>query len=141
MRRSFPYLTKPGEKDSALLRQLHLVPTGDSKDYKTDLHTLVRYLKGERVKIQRELEKEMKQAASALDFERATELRNKLSNLNELRRQIIFGRDEFMDISKDKALNGAQKLFSLDNIPRRIEGYDISHQGGQDVVGSMVGNY
>ena len=138
LRRSFPYLTKPGEKDSALLRQLHLVPTGDSKGYKTDLHTLVRYLKGERVKIQRELEKEMKQAASALDFERATELRNKLASLNELRRQIIFGRDEFIDISKDKALYGAQQLFNLDKVPRRIEGYDISHQGGQDVVGSMV---
>ena len=138
LRRSFPYLTKSSEQGSALLRQLHLVPTGSSKDYKADLHTLVRYLKGERVKIQRELGKEMKQAADDLDFERATELRNKLSNLNELRRQIIFGRDEFMDISKDKALNGAQKLFNLDNIPRRIEGYDISHQGGQDVVGSMV---
>lgn len=138
LRRSFPYLTKSSERDSALLRQLHLTPADDSKSYKADLHNLARYLRGERIKIQRELEHEMKVASHNLDFERATELRNKLTSLNELRRQIIFGRDEFMDISKDKALFGAQQLFGLDNPPRRIEGYDISHQGGQDVVGSMV---
>lgn len=138
LRRSFPYYTKLSERDSALLRQLHLTPAGDSKEYKADLHNLVRYLKGGRIKIQKEIEQEMKQAATELDFERAAELRNKLTNLNELRKQIIFGRDEFMDISKDKALYGAQQLFCLEDIPRRIEGYDISHQGGQDVVGSMV---
>ena len=31
-----------------------------------------------------------------------------------------------------------QKLLNLENPPRRIEGYDISHQQGTDVVGSMV---
>ena len=138
LRRSFPYLTKASEQNSTLLQQLHLVPTGDSKEYKTDLHSLVRYLKGERIKIQKEIEQDMKRAAKQLDFERAAKLRNRLTSLNELRHQIIFGRDEFMDISKDKALYGAQQLFQLDQIPRRIEGYDISHQSGQDVVGSMV---
>ena len=138
LRRTFPYYVKLSERDSALLRQLHLTPAGDSKEYKADLHNLVRYLKGGRIKIQKELEREMKRAANDLDFERAAELRNKLASLNELRKQIIFGRDEFMDISKDKALYGAQQLFCLSDIPRRIEGYDISHQGGQDVVGSLV---
>lgn len=138
LRRSFPYLTKTSERGSALLRQLHLTPANDSKAYHTDLRHLAMYLKGGRIKIQRELAKDMKQAADQLDFERAAELRNQLNSLNELRKQIIFGRDEFMDISKDKGLYGAQKLFCLPDIPRRIEGYDISHQGGQDVVGSMV---
>ena len=138
LRRSFPYLTKPSERNSALLQQLHLIPSGDSRAYRADLHNLARYLKGERIKIQREIEHDMKRAANELDFERAAELRNKLNSLNELRRQIIFGRDEFMDVSKDKALIGAQQLLKLDHVPRRIEGYDISHQGGQDIVGSMV---
>lgn len=138
LRKSFPYLTKLSERDSALLKQLHLIPAGDSSEYKADLRHLIRYLKGERIQIQRELERKMKQAATNLEFEKATELRNKLASLNELRRQIIFGRDEFMDISKDQALIGARDLFGLDDIPRRIEGYDISHQGGHDVVGSMV---
>lgn len=138
LRKSFPYLTKISERNSTLLKQLHLVPAGDSSEYKVDLRHLARYLKGERIQIQRELERKMKQAATNLEFEKATELRNKLTSLNELRRQIIFGRDEFMDISKDQALIGAKDLFELDDTPRRIEGYDISHQGGRDVVGSMI---
>lgn len=138
LRKSFPFITKESELHSALLRQIKLVPTGTSKEYRADLRTLSRYLKGERITIQRELEKDMRAAARDLDFERAAKLRNKLASLNELRRQIIFGSDEFMDISKDKALEGARQLFCLQDVPRRIEGYDISHQGGQDVVGSMV---
>ena len=111
LRKSFPYLTKLSERNSALLKQLHLVPAGDNSEYKVDLRHLIRYLKGERIQIQRELERKMKQAATNLEFEKATELRNKLASLNELRRQIIFGRDEFMDISKDQALIGAKDLF------------------------------
>ena len=45
---------------------------------------------------------------------------------------------EFMDISSDRALKELQDLLGLDQPPRRIEGYDISHQSGSDTVGSMV---
>lgn len=138
LRKTFPYLAKPGDRQSALLKQLGLVPSGSSTDYRADLHQLVRYLKGGRVKLQREITKEMKQASDRQDYETALRLRNKLTSLNELRRQIIFGRDEFMDISKDKALMEAKQLFQLADIPRRLECYDISHQSGQNVVGAMV---
>ena len=43
-----------------------------------------------------------------------------------------------MDISKDKALADLAKLLGLKNIPVRIEGYDISHMSGRQVVASMV---
>ena len=43
-----------------------------------------------------------------------------------------------MDISKDKALADLAKLLGLRNIPVRIEGYDISHMNGRQVVASMV---
>ena len=114
------------------------MPSDSSADYRADLHQLVRYLKGGRVKLQREITGEMKQASDRQDYETALRLRNKLTSLNELRRQIIFGRDEFMDISKDKALMEAKQLFQLADIPRRLECYDISHQSGQNVVGAMV---
>ena len=138
LRKPFPYLTKPNDRDSRLMKQLHLTPSGTSAEYKTDLHMLVRYLNGGWSKIQKDLERQMKQASRDLQFEQAAKLRNQLSYLNELKKQIIFGQAEFMDISKDKALVGARDLFRLPDIPRRIEGYDISHQGGRDVVGSMV---
>lgn len=138
LRKSFPYLTKQSEHQSALLRQLKLVPDDDSKQYHHDLRNLAHYLKGGRIQIQKSLEREMKQAAAKLDFERASQLRDKLLNLNELRKQIIFGREEFIDIAKDQALFGAKELFNLSDLPRRIEAYDISHHSGRDVVGSMV---
>jgi excinuclease ABC subunit C len=43
-----------------------------------------------------------------------------------------------MDISKDHALNELVDLLGLAAFPRRIEGYDISHMSGTDVVASMV---
>lgn len=38
----------------------------------------------------------------------------------------------------DAALTGLQKILGLPSIPKRIEGYDISHSGGEATVGSMV---
>ena len=138
LRRSFPYLTKSSERNSKLLQQLNLVPVGTSQEYISDLKLLSRYLHGERVKIQSSLKKQMKEASQKQDFETAAKLRDKITSLNELKKQIIYSREEFIDISKDQALVGAKQLFGLPAIPRRIECYDISHQSGINVVGSMV---
>jgi excinuclease ABC subunit C len=43
-----------------------------------------------------------------------------------------------MDISKDQALFGLMQLLGLKGIPRRIEGFDISHMQGTNNVASMV---
>jgi excinuclease ABC subunit C len=51
---------------------------------------------------------------------------------------VIFSDKEFLDISKDHALNELVNLLSMDGYPKRIEGYDISHMQGTDVVASMV---
>ena len=50
----------------------------------------------------------------------------------------MFSDKEFLDISSDQALKQLQELLELSEPPRRIEGYDISHQSGSDTVGSMV---
>jgi excinuclease ABC subunit C len=84
------------------------------------------------------IEKDMKLQSKLQNYEAAGVLRNQLMNLKALRQQIIFGDREFMDISKDQGLNGLQDLLNLNDIPRRIEGYDISHMSGQDTVASMI---
>jgi excinuclease ABC subunit C len=61
-----------------------------------------------------------------------------LNNLKELQRRIMFGDKEFLDISKDKALAQLQDLLLLDTVPARIEGFDISHISGTNVVASQV---
>ncbi|HEX7632879.1 MAG TPA: excinuclease ABC subunit UvrC, partial [Candidatus Saccharimonadales bacterium] len=55
-----------------------------------------------------------------------------------LNKQVIFSDKEFLDISKDHALNELVNLLSMPAYPFRIEGYDISHMQGTDVVASMV---
>jgi excinuclease ABC subunit C len=50
----------------------------------------------------------------------------------------MFGDKEFLNISKDKALADLRDLLDLKRMPARIEGYDISHMSGTNVVASMV---
>ena len=141
LRRVYPYYERPPVKETSRLNEdLGLNPkkSDGSEAYKQNLRKLVSYIKGNRVKLTRELEAEMKEAANEHNFELAAQLRNKLRSMQELKRRIMFGDREFMDISKDKALSDLRTLFGLEKIPKRIEGYDISHHGGVNVVASMV---
>jgi excinuclease ABC subunit C len=141
LRKTFPYYTKaPSGERPDLDVHLGLSPGVDvtSEQYKVMLRNLIRYLKGERVVLVRELERDMKTAAGLHDFEMAANLRNKLNNLRELQRRIMFGDKEFLNISKDKALSDLRDLLGLKHTPARIEGYDISHMSGTNVVASMV---
>ncbi len=143
LRKAFPYYTKQVPKKPDLDYHLGLTPgieagAKTSAEYKKDLRKLIRYLRGERKTLQREIQNDMKIAAANHDFESAAHFRNQLRDMSELQRQIVFGREEFLDISKDKALDGLRELLNLEKIPRRIEGYDISHMSGTNNVASMV---
>lgn len=141
LRKVFPYYTKePRRERSNLEMQIGLEPGLDitSGEYKASLKKLIKYVEGGRVTITNELERDMKRAARAEDFEIAANLRNKLTHLRELQRRIMFGDREFLDISKDKALTQLAELLGMDAVPTRIEGYDISHMSGKNVVASMV---
>jgi excinuclease ABC subunit C len=106
--------------------------------YKAELRQLMSYIRGNRKAITKDIEVAMKQAAVTHDFERAAHLRNQLRALRELQQRVYFGDREFLDISKDEALSQLTTLLTLPHEPRRIEGYDISHLAGSDVVASMV---
>jgi len=141
LRKVFPYYTRePGKEASRLDQDLGLSPrkSDGPEAYKANLRKLISYIKGNRKAIAADIEKEMKMAAREQRFEDAVHLRNKLGHMKELQRRVMFGDREFLDISKDKALSDLVTLFGLKTIPKRIEGYDISHQGGMNVVASMV---
>lgn len=142
LRKVFPYYTKPPRDGARPDLDTHIglspKPGTTSDEYKATLRKLVRYLEGGRKSLVREIEKEMMTAARLHDFEAAASLRNKLNDLRELQRRIMFGDKEFLDISKDKALSDLRDLLGLKKSPARIEGYDISHMSGTNVVASMV---
>lgn len=142
LRKVFPYYTKQ-PKDGArpdLDSHIGLSPRPgvSSDEYKATLKQLIRYFEGSRKAIIRDIEKQMQLAAKLHDFENAALYRNKLNDLKSLQQRIMFGDKEFLDISKDKALSDLVELFDLKKAPARIEGYDISHMGGTNVVASMV---
>lgn len=145
LRRAFPYSTHVGvpPKRGCLQYHLGLCPGIEQypenlKGYRENLKKLMQYLQGKRVQLVIQAERDMKKAAKAQNFEAATQYRNQLHALKGLDKQIIFGDRELLDISKDKGLSELAQLLGLEKIPRRIEGFDISHMQGTDNVASMV---
>ncbi|MBR3246365.1 GIY-YIG nuclease family protein [Candidatus Saccharibacteria bacterium] len=143
LRRIFPYYVRPYTGHKTLDTDLGLTPgieVGRStpKDYKRNLRKLIRYLEGGREKLIKELEKTMHDEASKGNYELAAEARDQLFGLKELKKKIVFSDKEFLDISSDQALRQLREILGLAEPPRRIEGYDISHQSGENTVGSMV---
>ena len=141
LRKIFPYYIKlPKRERMNLEEQIGLAPSADttSQEYKKTLRKLIKYIEGGRIKITKEIERDMKRAARNQEFETAAQLRNKLAYVGELQRRIMFGDREFLNISKDQALAQLTELLGLLSPPARIEGYDISHMSGTNVVASMV---
>lgn len=143
LRKIFPFYEKPYDGKKTLNTDLSLTPGIEigkitPKEYKKNLHNLIRYLNGDRKKLILDLEKQMKSAAALHDFEEAAKMRDEYFGLKGLKRKIIFSDKEFLDLSSDKALLELKQLLNLQDPPRRIEGYDISHISGTNTVASMV---
>lgn len=145
LRRVFPFATKRpvGQKRANLNYHLGLDPGLEDgrtslEEYRANLRKLIAIIVGRRKTIIKTLEADMKRAAKASQFEKAAKIRNQLFALQGLDKQVIFSDKEFLDISKDHALNELVNLLSIEKFPHRIEGYDISHMQGTDVVASMV---
>ena len=145
LRKIFPFATRKinSQKRATLHYHLGLDPGLEEgrtslEDYRANLRKLMAVIQGRRKTIIKELERDMKRAANAQEFEKAAKLRNRLNWLQGLDKQVIFSDKEFQDISKDHALNELVNLLSIAKFPLRIEGYDISHMQGSDVVASMV---
>jgi len=145
LRKIFPFATRkvPGQKRATLHYHLGLDPGLEEgktslEEYRANLRKLMAVIEGKRKSIENELEREMKKYAKNSQFEEAAKARNQLFALRRLSRQVIFSDKEFLDISKDHALNELVDLLGLASFPRRIEGFDISHMQGTDVVASMV---
>jgi excinuclease ABC subunit C len=93
------------------------------EDYLNNIKWLKDFLRGEKKKIIKEIEKGMKAASHNQQFEKAAELRNKIDALNHIH-------EVALDI-KDTFEGSSTILF------RRIECFDISNIQGEYAVGAM----
>ena len=145
LRRIFPYAERrmPSQKRASLHYHIGLDPGLEEgrttlNDYRANLRKLINVVEGKRSTVIKELEKDMRRYAGDQEFEKAGRARNQITYLKNLNKQLVFSDKEFMDISKDHALDELVNLLSIKTFPKRIEGYDISHMQGSDVVASMV---
>ncbi len=105
------------------------VCTGEisATEYKKRVITpLVRFLRGNKKSLIKDLEKKMNLEAKEENFEEAARLRNQINNLNRIQDVALLNKS-FTDFK-----------FQISNFKIRIEGYDISNLGSVHKVGSMV---
>jgi len=111
------------------------------EDYRKDIKRLRMFLEGKKQSVLKELHEEMQQAAAALQFEGAARLRDEIHMLQTLDQRgelETHAQPEVFYIDPKKGLAGLKKIFSLNELPRTIEGVDIAHLGGTDTVASLV---
>ncbi len=111
--------------------------------YNEDVRKLIRFLDGDRKSILRELEKEMNQAALDMRYERAAKLRDEIKALQGLSKRAKKGEQEYWQpevfyTSPQEGMAALQQALNLPEPPRIIEGIDIAHLQGGELVGSKV---
>jgi excinuclease ABC subunit C len=111
------------------------------EDYRKQIRALRLVLEGKKARLLAEMEREMQQASAALQFEKAARLRDDITALKNLGLRGEVDRDvqpEVFHIEPKKGLVGLRKVLGLAKTPRTIEGIDIAHLGGDDMVASLV---
>src|SRR5204862_4105214 len=89
----------------------------------------------------REMEQQMQEASAATQFELAGRLRDEMAALKTLSLRGDVDRDvqpEVFRIDPKKGLAGLRKVLALPQTPRTIEGVDVAHLGGDELVASLV---
>ena len=111
--------------------------------YDEDIGRLIKFLDGGKKNILRDLEKEMLEASKDLNFERAARLRDEIKALNALGARGKKGEQEYWQPEAfvhdpKQGLIELQQALALTEPPRIVEGIDIAHLQGGEMVGSKV---
>ncbi|HSZ55873.1 MAG TPA: excinuclease ABC subunit UvrC [Tepidisphaeraceae bacterium] len=115
-----------------------------SKDsYRQDIDLLISFLDGNKKQVIANLEKEMIQASKDLQFERAARLRDEIKALNAIGARAKKGEQEYWQPESfvqnpKEAVVELQSALGLAEAPRILEGIDIAHLQGGEMVGSKV---
>ena len=111
------------------------------EDYGRQIRRFRQFMESKASQVRRELEREMKTAAEALEFERAAELRDELRALEGLQRRGLVAehaQPEVFYVDPTEGLERLARVLELPRPPRTIEGVDIAHLQGGESCGSMV---
>jgi excinuclease ABC subunit C len=115
-----------------------------SKDtYNDDVKRLIQFLDGDKKRVVANLEKEMLEASKSMQFERAARLRDEIKALNALGGRAKKGDEQFWQpesfvTNPREGMVELQSALGLTEPPRILEGIDIAHLQGGEMVGSKV---
>ena len=132
IRKIFPFRDKctPGQKRPCFNAQLGLCPgvchgIVTKQEYRRNVRHIVLLFEGKKKQLIKALNKEMRAAAGAEEFEQAKELQRQMYALQHIQ-DISLIKDEYrsLDAARDKST--------------RIEAYDVAHLRGSAAVGVMV---
>ena len=111
--------------------------------YRQDIDLLIQFLEGNKKRVVARLEKDMVQASKELNFERAARLRDEIKALNAIGARAKKGEQEYWQPESfvqnpKEAVVELQAALGLAEPPRILEGIDIAHLQGGEMVGSKV---
>ncbi len=111
------------------------------EEYRRQIRALRLVLEGKKDKLLAELEQAMHQASEARQYEQAARLRDEIAALKSLSLRGEVDKNvqpEVFQIEPKKGLAGLRKILGLPRTPRTIEGIDIAHLGGKEMVAALV---
>ncbi len=135
IRKIFPYRSCTVMPHKACL-QYHIkrcpapcISNVEKQEYRKAIKRIVLILEGKKDQLMVSLKKEMEALAKKQQFEAAAAVRNQYLALQHLREAAkIFDTD----------IEHKPRELALQNVPRRIEGYDVSNTSGREATVSMV---
>jgi len=151
LRKIYPFCTCQKAKKECLYFHLGLCPGPyqghiSKEDYRKNINGIIKFLTGKKNWFVKKLEGEMKAYSQNKQYEKAAELRDKISDLKYLGNSLQgdFFEDEKSYKQRKESLykKAFSELRQELKIPvlKRIECYDISNIQGQEAYGSMVVN-
>lgn len=93
------------------------------EDYQRTIKQIKLFLKGHKKQVIKDIERQMRQLAKKTEFEKAAKLRDRVFALKHI---------------QDVALINEENLAHPEDVPSRIEAYDVSNISGAFAVGSMI---
>jgi len=111
--------------------------------YREDITRLIRFLDGDKTRVIADLERDMGEASKEMNFERAAKLRDEVKALRGLGARAAKGDQEFWQPeafvhNPQEGVAALQQALGLSEAPQIIEGIDIAHLQGGEMVGSKV---
>jgi excinuclease ABC subunit C len=153
IRKIFPYRScKTLPKTPCLFYHLHLCPAPcaeyiSKEDYRKIVNQISLFLEGKRKELEKNIMKEMEQAAEDLAFEEAARLKKQLDEIKYIttafrKPEEYIENPNLKEDQRTATLEELQtqlrKFIQIPNLPQRIECYDISNIQGKQAVGAMV---